>query len=138
MNIKIRWYNIDKTVILLEFGRDWAWEDLYALQTQLVAMRQETGHAFGYLVHAPHTHELPPGLSVTRLRKALMLEEKERFIILVGTSLFVQMMMSSIMSLLGMDQRSRLHFASTLHEAQPILTDQLATLQQEMAYAARR
>lgn len=131
MNIDVCWYNGDTRVILIEIGRNWTWDEFYGMMVYVKALRHEVDHPIGYLVHAPHTHELPPGMSVTRLKKVVTLGEDERFIILVGTSLFVQMMIASIMSLLGMDQRRRLHFAATMAEAQPILDTQLAALQEE-------
>lgn len=128
MTTLIRWYDDTQRVLYLEFGPGWDWEALYTLCQRAEQLRQTVSHPIGFLVHAPHTNEFPPGLSVTRMKRLLELDPDERFLIIVGTSLFVQMMISSIMSLMGFDQRQRVHFASTLDEAAPILAAQLARL----------
>ncbi len=128
MTTLIRWYDDTQRVLYLEVGPGWDWEAVYALCERAGQLRQTVRHPVGFLVHAPHTNEFPPGLSVTRMKRLLELDADERFLIIVGTSLFVQMMISSIMSLMGFDQRRRVHFASTLDEAAPILAAQLARL----------
>lgn len=135
MTTLIRWYDEAKRVLYLEIGPGWGWEDIYALCQRAGQLRETAQHPIGYLVYAPHTNEFPPGLSVTRMKRLLELGPGERFMIVVGTSLFVQMMIASIMSLMGFEQRQRVHFASTLDEAAPILAAQLPRL--EAAPAAR-
>ena len=135
MNVDIRWYNDAKNVLYIEVGDGWVWEDIDTLNRHTERICAAVPHPIGYLVHAPHTRELPPGLSVTRLKAALHFRPQEKFAIIVGTSLYVQMMISSITGLLGFEQRQRVHFASTLEEAEQILAVQLPLLKAERTTA---
>lgn len=127
MSVEVVWDDAEKTIVRLIFSPQWTWEDLYQSNSVTDELTASVNHRVGFLIDMRQTREFPPGLSASKIKESIRFTHPNSSIaVVVGNSMFVQMMVTSLVRVLG--RRDDFLFAEDIDQARALITNHLQKL----------
>lgn len=124
MCVEVVWDDAEQSTIRMVFSRKWNWDEFYQAADRVDDLTRSVEHPVAYLVDMRQTRTFPSGISAARVRHALTFNYPNvALAIVVGTSLFVQTMTASLMSVVG--QRENYLFLEDIDEARALIAERL-------------
>jgi len=124
MSVEAVWDNPEKTIVRLIFSPQWSWEELYQSNPITDEMAASVDHRIGFLIDMRQTREFPAGVSAARVKEAIQFSHPNSSIaVVVGNSMFVQMMVTSLVRTLG--RREDFAFVEDIDQARALIAEHL-------------
>ncbi len=128
MSIQINWDDEVETILRLEFGHNWTWDDLYGVANQIKAITDKADYEVAAIINLSGGATIPGGnfFSPTSLQNARQLltlgEGGTGPIVIVGANQLIKMVYETFK---GLDKRAAqadITFADTLEAARAHLS----------------
>jgi hypothetical protein len=127
MSVEVVWDDAEKNIVRMIFSRQWTWEELYQSNPITDAMAASVDHKIGFLIDMCQTRDFPAGVSASKVKEAIRFTHPNSAIaVMVGNSMFVQMMVTSLVRVLG--RRDDFLFAEDIDQARALIANHLQKL----------
>ena len=121
MPISYKWYNSDKTVILLTLERNWTWDDYLYVQESLFGMIDSVETVVHYLLDVRSSRGLPLG-ALNKLPAIFSKTHPRRGkTIVLGANATIRNVWELLRKVIPQMSEPRYFFVATLEEAEALL-----------------
>jgi hypothetical protein len=89
MSVRVRWYNVEQTIIYYQFSGIWTWEEFGAAFKQVAIMMQPLDYKVDFIIDMRYCNFLPAGI-LSKMRSMAEISSEQRGItVLVGMKPFM-------------------------------------------------
>lgn len=127
-NYRIYWYDVEKTIIVLEITRKWTWDeavDALVFTNKIVAENQDRP-MFPVLHFNPGLSMIPEGFSLEKLRQLIKMNTPSEKLVLISSeeNTVLRMIVTTVTRLYGLNHIfEKYRFTDTFEEALQLIAD---------------
>jgi hypothetical protein len=118
MSVRVRWYNVEQTIIYYQFTGIWTWEEFAAAFKEVAVMMQPLDYKVDFIIDMRHCNFLPAG-TLGKMRSLAQVPSEQRGItVLVGLKPFMVAVVRTFLHIYWMlVDNFPFEFASSVAEA---------------------